>query len=407
MNKCFLCAVFKSPVRTLHQVVKFNSDNFMEFVIEYVDSSELASLAIGTEYKTDFQVKDNILLWSGETIEIEDYRLEACIGKSTEFKAGNSNVYSILLKLIEMDGIYVSKSQADVLEDGSEFPAVEVTRLSSLRVSSSTMSVSASIRDEESWKTRIIIGNSDHGMYLNPFCVLVEKFKYVNIPEVTVKKEITLAGEVYCMIEIDESVSIYPQYTPTFSLQPALINARMVDSVADKAAISLLSNFIKILEVSIYGEKEEPEAVHKYDKAAITTGVFFELLWKGLQGYDYSLILQRIMSEYLPAVNSGTSILDISKQLKAAGKTFIEVNATLNTLYILHRTTGKSKLEILETCLASRRELQKSSLKGDLELFGTRAYMYLTDCILPGYEDTCVAQGGNFYYKTLIRKEMR
>lgn len=408
-KQCFLNIVFSSGSKRLYQLVIFSVEDFLEFEVLYTDAEGIKKIIDSGEYDTDFRVENDYLVWEGEDAPIDEAQIAKYVGAKLKVSTVNDNLYKKLSDLIKMGATYVSSVKSEMLEDGDEFPREGVNFLGNLRISKSSMGLFLSVKYEDGWRTRTLVGNTN-GLELHPFNVLV---KQSNLDEsilkcdgITKVKEVILQTEKYVILNVGDGISLYPQFSPAFTLQSPYINYKTYRSELNNRSIDLLDLVIAKLEESVYGVVEdENKAPYTRTKETNPNGVFFDFQAKKLSGNRKVFLVEFAVNNLFAKLNrKELEFKDIVTTLRNSQLDNRESHAVLSLLYVLINTRASSTLERLDSMIATRRAMRIDALVYDLELFAMRAYMYMTGFSLPNYENSYMAIGGNSVFGTSIRK---
>lgn len=406
---CFMEMVFTCGEDKLYQLNLFDDNSFLESEVRYATSEQLKQIVESKEYKTDFRLENNYLMWEGPSVEINKALYNQLSGIFRFHRTINHHIYKKLANLVQADALYITRQGADLLQDGDPFPVTGIVPLNTLKVSRSTMRIHISILGDEGWRTHTLVGN-DGGLTLHSFLVLVESEVSPTLDlecsGITLERQLSLGGKDYHLYKFSDGISLYPQFSPEFLLQSPLINYKVFKSELNKAHVDSLTLLIKTLEERIYGEREPQEYPKEYAYSRTdNTGVFFDFSMKALSNDRKVWLVEYAINKLFSEVAKGNMTLrDVVSALKQSSLPYREQTIILNLVYILNNVSGSSALDTLESCISARKNLRKQSLVLDLELFSIRAFMFMTNYSLPDYASIYIARGGNVDGDTVIRK---
>lgn len=403
---CFLNMVLTDSDRRLYEVVDFNTDSFLEYKVVYVDITGLTKFAEDKSYEKDFSIENGYLVWDGREASIPPAVYNRSLNNYISISTSNIHIYKKLADLVSMEARYISSAGVQSMEETGSLPLLGVSSLSNCKISQSTMRVYLSLKTEDGWRTRTLIGN-DKGLQLHPFYVIIEKR---NVSQdllcegISHVKDLELDSGEISLFKIEDGISLYPNFHPSFSFQPALINNKTLQAAKNKCSIDLMDTFIQILENTLFGYKEEEtKSEYRGTGESDKSGVFFRFKSKAMNFYKRKELINRAIDLYSQYASGAITVSTMMATLRNTNSNYLENYGTLSIITMLSNTAS-DPLDRLDGARSSRYDLKCKSLYLELELFSMRAHMYMTDFSLPEYGNLWIATGGKSEYETVIEK---
>lgn len=396
MRYCFLCLVYVNNDRKLYEIVDFNENDFLKYSIRYVNEEGLRQVFEDEETKTDFYIENGYLGWDGPQIEIPNSTYDSYLNKNLPLETCNTHMYDFLLSLINMDVRYLDNSAVEKLKQENQIPEHGVARMSTLKISKSTMRVYLSVLTEEGWRARTVVGN-ESGLLFEKFHFLVETEKdpgYSKHSNVNLVESLQIGVEEFNLYEVEDGFSLYPEFQSGFKLESPLLNHKLICAEKYKSAVDFLDFFISATERSLFGPKEtEKYPDQQYTKKPDRSGVFLKLHGKQPAKYEYSEMVAYVVKCMKKIAEGQATLKSIVQEIKGTKYHLFHQNAILSLLFVMVKSKA-TPLDRLEAAREARKSLKSKSLRLELELFAIRAFVFVTDYSFPEYEPIMLLEGG-------------